>query len=338
MSQAGFFDFDNKIAQLNQQGNPLQKLDDAVEFEHFRLTLLQVHHKDRKSNAGRKPYDVVLMFKMLILQSLYNLSDAQIEFQVRDRVSFMAFLNLRPGDEVPDEKTVWLFRERLTRLGLVKILFEQFDQHLTAAGLIASKGSIIDASFIPAPRQRNTRDENMEIKQGKTPESFEKNAYKNRQKDTDARWTVKNNQRYFGFKNHINIDAKRKLIRMYEVTDAAVHDSQMIRILLDDKNKNKDVFADSAYRSSKISHSLIEQGYRDKIHRKGYRNRPLSECQQKINTQKSRIRVRVEHVFGRQSQSLGGTLIRSIGIARAKTVIGLRNLVYNFDRYRFLIN
>src|SRR5690606_13531030 len=104
---------------------------------------------------GRKPYDVVAMFKILILQSLYNLSDHQIEFQVKDRLSFMNFLGLSLGDRVPDETTVWLFREQLKAAELIDPLFEQFEAFLNEAGFQAQKGQIIDASIVPAPKQRN---------------------------------------------------------------------------------------------------------------------------------------------------------------------------------------
>jgi len=342
MSQAGFFDFEDRLAQLNAHGNPLRTLDEAIDFEAFGPTLERVRDKPRKSNAGRRAFDVVLMFKMLVLQSLYNLADGQLEYQVRDRISFMAFMGLRPGDTVPDEKTVWLFREQLTRLGLIEALFKQFDAELAQAGFAASKGSIVDASIVEAPRQRNTRQENAQIKAGERPASFDDPDHlaKSRQKDTDARWTIKRNRRYFGYKNHVNVDARHKLIRRYAVTDAATHDSQKIDELLDENNANKDVYGDSAYRSQAIRQRLEAQGYRDRIHRKGVRGRALSEASKAANTNKSKVRARVEHVFGRQAQfacHLGRTLLRSIGITRAKAVIGLRNLVYNFDRYARLV-
>lgn len=337
MAQAGFFDFEQRKEQLDAHGNPLRVLEDALDFEAFRPTLLRVRDRDRKSNAGRKPYDVVLMFKMLVLQSLYNLSDAQIEYQVRDRVSFMAFLGLRPGDAVPDEKTLWLFREQLTGLGLVKALFEQFDRDLSSSGFCASKGNLVDASILPAPRQRNSRGDNQTIKDGCRPASFAENPCKDRQKDTDARWTVKHGERHFGYKNHVNVDAGNKFIRKYEVTDAATHDSQVIDKLLDANNTNKDVYADPAYRSQAISERLEAQGYRDRIHRKAARGRPLNERQKKANKARSKVRALVEHVFGRQAQKLGGKLIRCIGIRRARSAIGLRNLTYNLEHYARLV-
>lgn len=337
MSQAGFFDFQQRKDQLDAHGNPLKALEEAVDFEAFRPTLTRVHEKPRKSDAGRRPYDVVLMFKVLVLQSLYNLSDAQIEYQVRDRVSFMAFLGLGPGDAVPDEKTVWLFRERLKDLGLVQVLFKQFNDDLSGAGFAASKGSIVDASIVPVPRQRNSRGDNETIKAGYTPASFAKNPRKNRQKDTDARWTVRHGERFFGYKNHVNVDARHKLIRRYTVTDAATHDSRQFDALLDEGNTNRDVYADGAYHSQAISERLGQQGYRDRIHRKGCRDAPLTDRDRASNRVKSKVRVRVEHVFGRQAQKLGGKLMRCVGIARAHTVIGLRNLVYNLERYARLV-
>lgn len=337
MSQAGFFDFQQRKDQLDAHGNPLRVLEQALDFEAFRPTLMKVRDKDRKSSAGRPAYDVVLMFKMLILQSLYNLSDHQIEYQVRDRISFMAFLGLSPGDAVPDEKTLWLFREQLTELGLVKTLFAQFDADLSSSGFAASKGSLVDACIVPAPRQHNSREDNQTIKDGYKPASFAENPCQDRQKDIDARWTTKHKRRYFGYKNHVNVDAGHKFVRRYEVTDAAVHDSQVIDPLLDEKNTNKDVYADPAYRSEAISERLKEQGYRDRIHRKATRGKPLTERQKKANTKRSKTRALVEHVFGRQAQKLGGKLIRGIGITRARTAIGLRNLAYNLEHYARLV-
>lgn len=153
----------------------------------------------------------------------------------------------------------------------------------------------------------------------------------------DARWTTKHKKRYFGYKNHVNVDVKNKRIRQYTVTDAATHDSQVIDELLDENNTGRDVFGDGAYRSQAISDRLEEQGYRDRIHRKGCHGHPLSEREKKANKKKSKIRARVEHIFGRQAQKLCGKLIRCIGIVRARTAIGLRNLVYNFDRYARLV-
>src|SRR3954468_9628659 len=164
---------------------------------------------------------------------------------------------------------------------------------------------MIDATIVPVPKQRNSRDENEEVKAGKTPKAWKQNPAKNRQKDKDARWTKKHGKSFYGYKNHVNADAKRKLIRQYEVTDASVHDSQKFDGLLNKTNTSADVYADSAYRSAETEAKLRVRGLRSRIHERACRSHLLSKAQEKANRQKSRCRARVEHVFGAQHNSPG---------------------------------
>ena len=334
MMQTGLFDWQTRFEQLNNGGDPLVKLNEVVNWELFRNDLQQVREKARKSNAGRKPFDVVLMFKVLILQSLYNLSDDAIEFQIRDRLSFMRFLNLTLGDVVPDAKTIWLFREQLTEAEMIKPLFDRFDAFLRKNGFSARKGQIVDASIVPAPRQRNSRDENKQIKDGQIPDDWSDN--KRRQKDTDARWTKKNGKNTFGYKNHIQVDAKNKLIREYAVTEASKHDSQVFEELLDEDNSSRDVWADSAYRSKDALDKLEQEGFREHLQRKGCRHKKLTEREKCGNHTRAKVRSRVEHIFGVQAQRAGSLILRAIGLTRATAKIGLRNLAYNIDRFCLL--
>lgn len=334
MMQAGLFDWETRFEQLDTGGDPLVKLNEVVDWELFRKDLEAVRDKDRKSNAGRKPFDVILMFKILILQSLYNLSDDQLEFQIRDRLSFMRFLGLGLGDTVPDAKTIWLFREQLTEAELIKTIFDRFDGFLRDNGFTAKKGQIVDASIVAAPRQRNSRDENKQIKEGQTPEDWTDN--KKRQKDTDARWTQKNGKNHYGYKNHIEVDVEHKLIREYEVTPASTHDSQVFEELLDEANTSRDVWADSAYGGQAHRELLSERGFRGHLQRKGCRHKKLTEREKHGNYTRSKTRCRVEHIFGVQAQRAGCLIVRTIGLLRAKVKIGLRNLAYNIDRYSLL--
>ena len=335
--QPGFFDVENRTAKLTEMGDPLVGLEAQIDWEAFRSDLNRVHVKARKSNAGAKPIDVVLMFKILVLQQLHNLSDDRIEYQIRDRLSFMRFLGLQLEDKVPDAKTVWLFRERLKAMNLVETLFARFHEQLAQRGYVARAGQMIDATFVEAPKQRNTREENVLIKEGAVPIEWGKaeNKHKLAQKDTDARWTKKNDEKHYGFKNHINADQTHKLIQNYTVTDAAVHDSQAIDGLLDiDADANGDkraVYADSAYRSAEREAELAQQNIPSQICGKGSRGHPLSEEQKAGNHEKSKVRSRVEHVFGAQAQ-MGGHWVRTIGLLRAKVKIGMMNLVYNMMR------
>jgi IS5 family transposase len=335
MKQLGLFDIENRYDRIDKCGDPLMKLNEVIDWEEFRPGLMKVREKERKSNAGAKSYDVVLMFKSLIIQSLYNLSDEELEYQMLDRWTFMRFLGVGPGDRVPDAKTIWLFREQLKEAGLVEELFKMFDRHLQVSGYVARKGQIVDASIVSVPKQRNTREENALIKEGSEPEDW--NEAKRRQKDTEARWLKKNGKNYYGYKNHVNVDVKHKLIRGYAVTDASVHDSQVFGDLLHEGNRSKDVYGDSAYRSEEILEMLKGQGYREHLQRKGYRHRKLTDWEKQGNHTRSKIRSRIEHVFGVQAMMAGDLILRTIGIARARVKIGLRNLAYNMFRFHTLV-
>jgi len=327
----GFFDIEFRLEQLDKCGDPLTKLNEVIQWESFRSELETVRAKDRRNNAGRKAFDVVLMFKILILQSLYNLGDDALEYQIRDRLSFMRFLGLALDSRIPDAKTIWLFREQLGELGLEKKLFEKFDQFLRDSGFTAKKGQIIDASIIAAPKQRNSRDENEQIKEGNIPDDWSEN--KKRQKDTDAKWVKKNGKNYYGYKNHIEIDAANKFIRKYDVTDASVHDSQVFAELLDKNNSSRDVYADSAYRSKARIAELEKLGHRAHLQYKGCKNSKLTDWKKRGNKTRAKVRARIEHIFGVQSQMAGSLIIRTIGFVRAKVKIGLRNIAYNMHRF-----
>lgn len=329
MIQPGFFDLDNRLRKIDSNGDPLTKIEEVVDWEIFRGILETVRKKRGKSQVGPRGYDVILLFKILVLQSLYNLSDDATEFQILDRHSFCRFLGLHLGSKVPDATTIWRFREDLIKAGVIEELFARFEQHLQDNGLTALKGQIVDASIVNVPKQRNSRDENRQIKEGRTPVEWGKN--KRRRKDVDARWTKKNGKSYFGYKNHVAVDVKHKLIRGWKVTDAALHDSNVFEDILAE-NTSRDVWADSAYYSEKRLKSLRESGYREHIQRKGCRGSKLNKQEQDWNRSRSKVRSRVEHVFGVQAQKAGNLILRTVGLARATLKIGLRNLAYNMDR------
>ena len=327
--QPGFFDHQNRLELLEKLGDPLPKLERTIDWEGFRPYLDKVYKNSEPAKGGRPHYDEVLMFKVLVLQQFYNLSDDQTEFQIRDRYSFCRFLGLSPEGKVPDAKTVWVYRERLKELDLMDQLFDELMNQIEASGFIARQGQIVDAAIVPAPRQRNSREENQQIKAGETPEWPEE---KSRQKDIEARWTQKHGRTHYGYKNHLSVDRKYKLIRKYTVTSAAVHDSQVFEAILDERNTNGNVWADSAYRSAEREASLPGSNYRSHIHRKATRKRPLNSREKEANRKRSQIRARVEHVFAQQSNRL----VRTIGQARAEMKIGMMNIVYNMRRWAWL--
>lgn len=314
------------------------KLRDLIPWESFRPLLEELTGSATRDwkQGGQPPFDPVLMFKVLVLQKFHGLSDDATEEQIFDRTRFKAFLGLRIGDDIPDAKTLWDFKQRIEadeREG-GRRLFEAFGRMLEGKGLVAREGSIVDASFVDAPRQRNSREQNQRIKRGERPEEFAQNPAVGRQKDSEARWTRKNNEVHYGWKNPVKADLKTKLIPTSSTTPASVHDSQVFEDLLDDRDQA--VLADSAYHSEEHEAHLIPLNAQEFLMRKATRGHPLSEAQARTNHTISRMRVRVEHLFARVAQ-MGGDWCRSIGLKRAAQHNHLSNLVYNMDRYACLV-
>ena len=333
MGQRGFWDEQQRVAKLKDKKPVLKRLNESIPWEQFRPLLDQGYSQQRKSNAGRKRIDPLILFKMLVLQQLFNLSDEELEFQVNDRRSFEEFIGLGVMNDIPDATTVAFFRERLRKAGVIKELFEMFEAYLRSQGLQARGGQIIDATLIPVPKQRNTREENAEIKAGRIPEGWDENSDRLQQKDLDARWVKKNGISHYGYKNSICVDVDHGFIRRYAVTPASIHDSQMIANLLDPENEHDFVWADSAYSGEGIQDLLDLAGFESLIHEKGVRNHPLGDAAKELNRVKSAIRACVEHVFGCMTMSMGGKLTRKIGLARTEAWWGLKNLTFNFLRY-----
>jgi IS5 family transposase len=336
MKQIGFFDEDNRLHRLSEMGDPLEKIAEAVDFEIFRPLLNEIfnHQTYNNGKGGRKPWDYVMMWKILLLQEWNNIADDRTEYLINDRLSYQRFLKLGLRDKVPDAKTIWLFREALTKSGRMKELFDIFTVLMESQGVITRRGSIIDASFAEVPKQRNTHEENAVIKQGEIPTAWQtpENEAKLRQKDTDARWTKKNKVSHYGYKNHIKADRDSKMIVNYTVTDAAVHDSKCAAELIDKKDHGAHL--DSAYTGAAVKAAILEKNpkIRLSIQQKGYRGHPLTKRQKAANHRRSKIRSRVEHIFGHIRVSMGGMGIRCIGIRRATVTIGLKNLAYNLSR------
>ena len=333
MRAPGFFDLEERFAKLDELGDPLKKIAESVKWEEFRAVLTDALSKPRKSRAGRKEYDRLLMFKILVLQQLYNLSDAQTEYQVRDRYSFGRFLGLAPEDAVPDAKTVWRFREGLKLAGVLESLYVEMLSQVESRGYIARKGQIVDASVVKAPRQRNSREDHEKVKRGEVPQEW--SGSKRRHKDVEARWTRKGGVSEYGYKNHISVDREFGVIRRWEVTAASCHDSRVFEELLDERNSSGEVWGDSAYFSREHEELLRAGGWRSRIHRKANRNRPLGARSREANRKRSKVRASVEHVFA-QHEAMGGKRVRTVGMARARVKIGMMNLVYNMRRLAWL--
>jgi len=333
------FGADIQLKRLSKLGDPLERIDAAIDWEIFREPIVKRLRKDDYSKGGRPPTDEVLIFKMSLLQDLYNISDDNTEYLVNDRLSFQRFLEMELGEKSPDAKTLWLFKERMGKEGM-RELFDVFNEKLVALGVVKREGSLVDASFVDAPKQRNTREENKTIKEGNIPDGWQdpENANFFEQKDTDARWAKKGNETHYGYKDHAKVDNATKIIVDFTVTPASTHDVIEFEGLID--SKDNEAWLDSAYASAEHVERIKEKHPNIILHicEKGTRNNPLTDEQKESNRQKSKTRARVEHVFGYISRFMGGMNIRTVGIVRATREICGMNLAYNISRIAFLHN
>lgn len=322
-----------RAAKRDRIGDPLQVLDEHIDFGAIARVIEAKLKLGDQGRGGRPPYPTETMVRLLVLQQLYNLSDEALEYQVLDRGSFVRFARLTNSPRVPDAKTVWVWRERLKKNDLMGDISAAVSGQLERAGFVARGGQIIDASIVSAPIQRNTREENAAIKEGKVPADW--TAAKRSQKDVQAHWTRKNNKYYYGYKLHANLDRQWGFIRQAQVTPASVTDTTMFEAVLDLKG-NRDIYADRGYTKAAREKALKKQGFRVHIQHKSERNKPLRPSQRRRNRLIATPRARVEHGFARLAQ-LGGKHLRSIGLARAKIQLGLKVVAHNLQRMARLL-
>ncbi|MDR7260281.1 IS5 family transposase [Sphingomonas sp. BE270] len=350
MRQTGLFGLSDHLKRLSADGDPLEALGRIVDFKAFRPTLIAALAYGDGARGGRPPYDPVAMFKVLILSAQNTVSDARMEYLIRDRLSWLRFLGFDLGAPTPDANTIPLFREKLTEAGALETLFADFDCQLKERGYIAMGGQIVDATLVAAPKQRNTQAEKEAIKAGKSAcEIWPDEPARTAQKDTDARWTLKFAKAKptadgkpgidiaipsFGYKSSISICRAFAFIRKGRVTDGARFDGRMLRDVVTNDNTASDVWADTAYRSQANEKWLKRQSRVSRIHRKKPRGKPMPARTARANAAKSKVRARVEHVFARQKDQMG-LFIRTIGIKRAEAKITLANLAYNMNRLIF---
>jgi IS5 family transposase len=329
--QPGFWDLDERYERLSAVGDPLENLNGIIPWPVFEKPLAKALKRSDGSKGGCPPFPAVLMFKILVLQALYNLSDDQAEFVIQDRLSFMRFLGLGFSEKVPDAKTIWLFRESLVRADAIDNLFARFDKHLSRSGYLAKGGQIVDATIIQAPKQHNSQDEKEATKAGEIPDAWKDKPAKLAQKDRDARWTVKYSKAkqptqtptsaptrthdiaipMFGYKNHAGIDRAHGSIRGWTVTSASAHDGAQLRNVVTKDNTASTVWADSAYRSKSNEEWLEKNGLKSDIHQRKPKGRPRPDAMSKANGRRSGIRAAVEHVFARQKDKIAARKLRS---------------------------
>ena len=331
--QLSIFAEEKRLKKLSKLGDVLEQLNAIVNWLIFIPILDAAIPREKSEKGGRPPFNNLLMFKVLVIKRLYNLSYDQTEYQINDRMSFMRFLGLDIGDNIPDAKTIWLYEELLSKSETGKELFDLFFREIANKGYITRNGSIVDASFVESPRRKNTKEQREALKSGKTPDEWSDPAHPQKlmQRDTEAAWTKKGNESYFGYKDNVKVDLDSKFIVDYTVTTASTSDVKAAEGLFNEEDNV--AYADAAYPSFELPEGVVNM-----ISEKPNRNRPLTEEQKRNNHEKAKKRCRVEHVFGGMEQMVGGMTIRCKNKERAAFNISMLNLLYNMRRLLSLVN
>jgi IS5 family transposase len=325
--QYTFFDQTKRLDKITKMGDVLEQLSAIVNWNIFVPILDKAIKREKSEKGGRPPMNNLLMFKILLIKRLYNLSFDQTEFQINDRISFMRFLGLDFGSVIPDAKTIWLYEDLLSKSEIGKELFDKFFEEILKHGYVTRAGSIVDASFIEAPKRKNTKEQREVLKNGEIPEEWNdpKTPQKLLQRDTDATWALKGDEAHFGYKDTIKVDLDSKIITNYNVTTASTSDLKAAEgIFNEDDNV---ALGDAAYPSLELPENVENQ-----ISEKATRNNPLTQEQKENNHQKAKKRCRVEHVFAAIVVAIGGTFVRCKNYIRANFNISLLNLLYNMRR------
>jgi IS5 family transposase len=252
----------------------LFRLNTLIDRSIFLAPLSTLRRVRNLSQGGRPAFDSVLMFKVLILKILYNLSDENTELFIRDRLSFREFLGLTLADKVPDARAIWNFGEILKEQDMERHLFDLFYDTLIRQGLEVKGGGAMDGTFVDVPKRHNSHTENEQLKQGMIPERFSSDPHVGSHQDMDARWAKENEETHFCCKNYMFADTNTKLILDYEVTHAAVHGSVpcLDLALPEPRCPGEEIYLDSAYvgsESNPIPEDLIEHGFSPQICEKG---------------------------------------------------------------------
>ncbi len=271
----------------------LEEMEQIIPWQEMSEAIKPYYAKEPKG-AGRKPIGLLRMLKIHFLQHWFELSDPAVEEALYDSRAMRLFVGIDLGHEtVPDETTICKFRHLMEKHNLGDELFRLVNVYLSENGLKVSRGTIVDASIISAPTSTKNKD---------------------KQRDPDMHQTKKGNQWYFGMKTHIGVDSKTKLIHAIVVTPANVHDSQVIGDLLHGDETR--VWGDSAYAGQTEVLASVAPDAKDFTQKKGSRYHKLSAADRAKNRNKSKVRAKVEHVFGIMKRQFGYHKVRYRGLEK----------------------
>lgn len=310
--QLGFSD----LALGGRRGSPaLERVSELVDWGGVERTLAGL----REEGPGRPGYRPLLMFKALLLQAWYGLSDAELEFRLGDSLTFGRFVGLSLEDEVPDHTTLCRFRNRLVRARLLEKLFDELDRQLEAAGVVLKQGTMLDATLIEtAAARKPPRGETSTV-------------------DPEAGLTARKGKpgTTFGYKAHVGVDQGSGLIRTVITTPANVNDTVPADDLI--RGDEKVVWADAAYHTHARQAALKAKGVKPRLARRPNKNHPvLPPRLKRYNNLIARRRAAVETTFATWKRRMGLTAIRYIGLAKAAAQVRLVAMAFNLRRWATL--
>lgn len=291
-----------------QSKRALEILDKLIDWQKLLMPIEKVINNERSLKpAGRHRFDLLVIVRCFILQSIYGLSDPRLEEEIADRRSFQIFLQIHSGDSIPDETTICRYRETFSRLGLDKILFESFNEQLRSKDMILDRVTLVDATIKQAQAKPGT------------------------ERETEAQFTKKRGKTYYGYKGHVGVDLGTEIIHSVEFTPANVHDSVMFESVM--HGKEHSVYADKGYAQKKRKEELESNGIFCGILEKGYRNQPLTKAQISMNKQLSKIRNIVERPFSFMKHVLGYERCSYYGLSRNRFQFIINVTVYNMRKF-----
>jgi len=287
----------------------LDRLTELVRWYRFEKLLARL----REEGPGRPGYRPLLMFKALLLQSLYALSDSELEEALGDRLSFRRFVGLSLDDGVPDHTTLCRFRNQLVAAGLLEKLFAELDRQLEEAGVILKRGTMLDATLIEAAVA--------EPKGGQPV------------RDPDARMTSRKGKKgtTYGYKAHVGVDLGSGIIRTVITTPANINDTTPADALI--RGDEREVLADAAYHTHARERALKAQGVKPRLARRANKHHPLSPRLQRYNRLIARRRSSVETTFATLKRRMGLSAVRYLGLAKAAGQVTMAAMAFNLRRW-----
>jgi IS5 family transposase len=287
------------------------------------------------SRDGAPGYPALAMFKAILLQHWYGLSDPGLEDALLDRLSFRRFVGLPLDAAVPDHSTICRFRRALTQAGLAERLFAEINRQIDERGLIVRKGTLIDASLVAANVRRPAKPQaEAPTGEGANDKPFSANQTSRSKTDPDAEWTKKNGKTWFGYKGHVGVDQGSGIIRRAKLTGASVNDTVVAdELIIGDERA---VYGDQAYSTHRRRELLRQRGTKDRIMHRPNKHHGLTDRQKQRNRGISKRRAAVERVFAVAKRLYHWTRVRYLGIERNAAHFLLMCSAINLRRWAVL--